>query len=286
MGAGPSAGCIRREVPAKKIRKIQRGNPMREEIHTIPVNDAFAADAECPVCYMYKTLEQHAIDFTMGPSYMEDDIRAKTDRLGFCDHHMRMMEQSGNKLGLALMLHTHIVKTNRDTAKWMKTPAKAGGGLFRKKEETEDPLISYLDEVNSTCFVCDHIRMTFRWYLYTMVEMWKKDPEFRKKYQNSRGLCNEHLPEVLREGKKRLSAAEYAEFREESCALYHKNMERIADELSWFIDKNDYRNADKPWKNSRDVLARAVVKTNGLLRVDPDTGEVLGVDRPPKNPEE
>ncbi|MGI6106774.1 MAG: DUF6062 family protein [Lachnospiraceae bacterium] len=252
---------------------------MKEELHTIPVNDAFNADAECPVCYMYRTLEQKAIDFTMGSSYMEDYIRAETDKLGFCSHHMKMMEQNGNKLGLALMLHTHIKKTNRDTAKLMKAPVKKQSGVFRKKEDDADPLLTYLDGVNSTCFVCDHIQMTFKWYLFTLVEMWKKDEGFREKYRNCRGLCNEHLPMVLREGQKRLSAAEYAEFRQETCELYRRNMERIEDELSWFIDKYDYRNVNEPWKNSRDVLARAVVKTNGLLRVDPDSGEVLGVEK-------
>ena len=46
---------------------------MAEQLYTIPVNDAFHADCECPLCQMQKTLEEHAIEYTMGPSYMEDD---------------------------------------------------------------------------------------------------------------------------------------------------------------------------------------------------------------------
>ena len=53
---------------------------MKEKIYTIPVNDAFSSDCECPICSMYKALEDDAVSYTMGPSYMEDDIRAMTDK--------------------------------------------------------------------------------------------------------------------------------------------------------------------------------------------------------------
>ena len=62
---------------------------MKEKIFTIPVNDAFDSGCECPVCYMKRELENAAVEYTMGPSYMEDDIRAKTDELGFCEKHIK-----------------------------------------------------------------------------------------------------------------------------------------------------------------------------------------------------
>ncbi len=36
---------------------------MAEQLYTIPVNDAFHADCECPLCQMQKTLEEHAIEY-------------------------------------------------------------------------------------------------------------------------------------------------------------------------------------------------------------------------------
>ena len=48
---------------------------LKEKLHTIPVNDAFDEDSECPLCVMIELLEDNAIDFTMGQSYMEDDVR-------------------------------------------------------------------------------------------------------------------------------------------------------------------------------------------------------------------
>ena len=56
---------------------------MAEQLYTIPVNDAFTTDCECPICEMNRQLERNAIDYTMGPSYMEDDNRAMTDEQGF-----------------------------------------------------------------------------------------------------------------------------------------------------------------------------------------------------------
>ena len=69
---------------------------MKEKIHTIPVNDAFDAKSECPVCSMYRDLERRALDFVLGPSYMEDDIRTKTNELGFCGTHLKMLLSEKN----------------------------------------------------------------------------------------------------------------------------------------------------------------------------------------------
>ena len=66
---------------------------MKEKLYTIPVNDAFASSCECPICTMYKTLEDNSIEYTMGPSYMEDDVRSETDRLGFCDKHIKQRSE-------------------------------------------------------------------------------------------------------------------------------------------------------------------------------------------------
>ena len=59
---------------------------MKEQLYTIPLMDAFREKDECPFCFIHRSLEQHAIDFTLGSgaSYMEDDIRFQTDKAGFC----------------------------------------------------------------------------------------------------------------------------------------------------------------------------------------------------------
>ena len=95
---------------------------MKTEIYTIPIQDAFAEESECPVCRMYQKLEENAINYTIGPgaSYMEGDIREQSDEQGFCQKHLEMLYEYPNKLGLAMMLKTHMDKTAKELKKAMK----------------------------------------------------------------------------------------------------------------------------------------------------------------------
>ena len=89
---------------------------MKEQLYTIPLNDAFAADDECPFCYIEQKVEQDLLDFTLGSgsSYMESDIRDMTDKAGFCRYHFQKMFQYGNTLGNAWILKTHFRKINQE----------------------------------------------------------------------------------------------------------------------------------------------------------------------------
>ncbi len=238
---------------------------MKEKLYTIPINDAFARDCECPVCAMYKVLETNAVEYTMGPSYMEDDVRAQTDQSGFCAKHMQMMLAQENSLGLALILKTHIDKTNSEIDKKMRMPS-SGGSLFKKAQS--NPLLDYIDALNSSCFVCDRIQNTFARYLHTIIVLWKTDETFKKTYRESKGFCTEHMGDLLKEGQKTLSKDQFEEFKRVTTELYLENMKRIAGDLEWFINKFDYRYRDEPWKQSKDAIPRALVKTNGMLVLD------------------
>ena len=83
---------------------------MKEVLYTIPLMDAFRADDECPFCFIERNIEQHAIDFVLGSeaSYMEEDIREQTDKIGFCKDHLKKMFTYGNNLGNALIMETHM----------------------------------------------------------------------------------------------------------------------------------------------------------------------------------
>ena len=89
---------------------------MKETIYTIPLNDAFHAEDECPFCVLERDAEQHALEFILGSSasYMEDDVRMETDKIGFCRHHYKMMYDYGNRLGSGLILSTHMKKFNEE----------------------------------------------------------------------------------------------------------------------------------------------------------------------------
>ena len=65
-------------------------------------------DSECPICSMFEKLENDAVEYAMGPSYMEDDIREKTDKMGFCSRHIKKIYEQNNRLGYALVMKTHM----------------------------------------------------------------------------------------------------------------------------------------------------------------------------------
>lgn len=119
---------------------------MAEQIYTIPVNDAFDSECECPMCQMQKELERNAIEYTMGPSYMEDDNRAMTDKLGFCSHHLRLLYQEKNRLGLALMMNTHMNKTIKDMKELAAKGPASKAGLFGKSTPNA-PIVDYIDNM-------------------------------------------------------------------------------------------------------------------------------------------
>lgn len=235
---------------------------MKEELYTIPVNDAFQTRCECPICAMKDTLEQNAVEYTMGPSYMEDDIRMETDRLGFCRRHMQMIAKQNNKLGLALVVKTHMDKIIRDIEK-LSAQREKPRGVFKKSPQ--NPVVDYLKELECSCFVCRRIENSFQRYIATVFYLWKKDENFRRIYKASKGFCNEHYRILTEEAPKQLSGSSAEEFLKETDRIYLSNMARVRDDVEWFINKFDYRYQDEPWKNAKDSLPRALTKLNGIV---------------------
>jgi len=236
---------------------------MKEQLYTIPVNEAFAVDCECPVCAMRHKLKEDALDYTLGPSYMEDDIRMVTDKVGFCTEHVKELYGRQNRLGLALMLKTHADKTIRDVTKLVKNYKAPKQSLFKKDVET-NPLLDYLEEIEKNCFVCNKINNVFDRYIATIFYLYEKESDFRNTVNNCKGFCNEHYMLLLREAPKQLSGKYEEEFTKALHKSYIEGMERVRDDLSWFIDKFDYRYTNEPWKNSKDSLQRMMMKQNSV----------------------
>lgn len=238
---------------------------MKEKIYTIPVNDAFSSECECPVCVMYKTLEDNSVEYAMGPSYMEDDVRAQTDKLGFCDKHIKQVYHMDNRLGMAWVMKTHFDKTIEDVRKLQGKSSHSVS--FFKKSADSNPLLDYLHKLNNSCFICDRIENVFARYIDTIFMLWEEGGEFREKYRNCKGFCNAHYEILMREAPKKLRNKELEEFTAVTDKLYLDNMERVRDDIAWFINKFDYKYKDEPWKNARDSVIRSVTKTNGIIDV-------------------
>ncbi|MCR5521485.1 MAG: DUF6062 family protein, partial [Lachnospiraceae bacterium] len=229
---------------------------MDEQLYTIPVNDAFDSNCECPLCVMRRALEVDAIEFTMGPSYMDDDVRMQTNKTGFCAEHVRMLYANGNRLGLGLMLHTHMQQVIKDVTSLQEKPV-TGKSLFSKGR---NPLIGYFEDLEKSCFICDRINRMFSRYVDTIFYLYRKDKAFRDKFAAGKGFCNSHYALLRGRSESALSGKDREEFVRVLDKLYLENMKRVCDDVEWFTDKFDYRNVDAPWKNSKDALVRGILK--------------------------
>lgn len=233
---------------------------MKDKLYTIPVNEAFETDCECPVCSMAQKLETGAIEFTMGPSYMEDDIREMTSRLGFCEKHQGMLYQNQNRLGLALILQSQMDKLIKDVEKLTAAEKKPSPpSLFRKKTEASG-VTEHLHELQNSCFICDRIDRTMERYIATIFHLYHTSEEFRRKFSESKGFCTRHFEALYEAAPNYLGGEELSGFRKLLSGLYLENMKRVRDDLEWFVKKFDYRYQEEPWKNAKDALPRAIQK--------------------------
>ena len=236
---------------------------MKEMLYSIPVNDAFNAECECPICAMRKVLEDNAVRYTMGPSYMEDDTRAMTDAMGFCQKHVKDVYNMENRLGMSLVLKTNFDKVISDIKRLSANSVKPKS-LF-KKETEKIPIVEFVENLNKSCFVCNRIDSMFDRYMDTIFFLWKSDDNFRKKFENGNGFCTTHYAALIKASPDKLKGGDLTLFIDTLNRLYIANMERIRDDLEWFINKNDYKYANEPWKNAKDAIPRALTKTNSIL---------------------
>ncbi len=240
---------------------------MKEKLYTIPLNDAFHANDECPLCFCQRKVEQDLLDFVLGhaASYMEADIRDMTDRAGFCREHFQKMYDYGNTLGNAWILKTHYLRTIKEMkeefAKFK--PEKSSlKDKFKKKMESENTIGKWLAQREASCYICRQFDDTYKRYLDTFFYLWERDKDFRDKVKNSKGFCLHHFGELCN-GADKLNDKDREAFYQIMLPLMEENMNRIAEDVAWLVEKFDYRNKDADWKNSKDAIPRGMQKLKG-----------------------
>ena len=252
---------------------------MKEQVYTIPLMDAFRSGDECPFCFIERALEQHAINFVLGSgaSYMEEDIREQTDATGFCREHYKKLYDYGNRLGMSLILSTHMKKKNKELNELMDqfAPGKSGMlGMFKKvKVNTEQPaktsIGQWVQAQESSCYVCDYSKGSYARYLDTFFELYRRSDEFKKLFENCKGFCLPHFGDITEAADVVLTDKEKTAFFEILFDLMRNNMARVHEDVLWFVDKFDYRNINADWKNSKDAVPRTMQKMAGGHPADP-----------------
>ena len=244
---------------------------MKEQIHTIPISEAFSSGDECPFCYIERETEQRLLRFCLGASasYMEPEVRNITNQQGFCRGHYKKMFDFSNALGNALIIQSYmagLIEEMQYVRAEQRIPGKKG--LFHKKDQPNDPLLAWAKQKQSSCYICARLEETMD-RSYSVFFSLLKEVEFRQSVENCKGFCMEHFAQLLEQAQGKLPDKYRPWFYETIPELMEQNMVRVKEDLDWFAAKFDYRNASADWKNSKDAVQRSMQKLRGGYPADP-----------------
>lgn len=230
-----------------------------QQIYTIPVNEAFdksvAQPAEgCPFCTLFRKLEEDELEIILGASMMEPDIRKKTNEQGFCPTHYRKMLGRRRRLGMGLILESHLAEV-------------------KKKVRSLSSLLT----LERDCYVCTRIDKNLSAMIATAVYLFETDPAFRKKFEEQPYYCLPHYRAMLDYAKKKCSRRSYAALSEAAETTESAYLEKLSGDIGWFCKKFDYRYDEEPWYDAKDAIERS------LRFLSSDTGELPRPDPAGKN---
>jgi len=220
---------------------------MREKIYTIPVNEAFDNnDGKCPFCSLYEKLEEDELGLILGASMMEPDVRIQTNEKGFCGEHFHKLRIRKNRLGLGLILESHLDE--------VKDKIKTGGFLSRDKSAAPRKNI---EELEKSCYICYRIAFNFDNMIHTTAMLYSSEKEFREKFANQKMFCLPHYRRLL-EAAARLGKPYREDMAADAAKVVGAYLDKLKNDVSWFCKKFDYRYDNEPWYDSKDAIERAI----------------------------
>lgn len=239
---------------------------VKEKIYTIPLNEAYETDCECPLCLLEKKTESDAVEYTLGAAMMEPDFRIESNEKGFCNKHYSMLFSKPNKLSLALVLETHLLELSKSfdsLSNQFQNFSK--DSLFKKSSDNSKKINKWFDKNNSSCVICDKVNQTMDRYIEVFFYMWSHDNDFRNKVISSKGFCLYHFDKLFKNAPKYLSKKDAKDFLN---IIYQKEkdeLKRINEDIHKFTLKFDYRNKDMEWGTAIDAPIRTIEKISGYI---------------------
>ncbi|MBQ8372612.1 MAG: hypothetical protein IJX38_06735 [Clostridia bacterium] len=206
-----------------------------EQIYMIPVNEAFDATADkpecgCPLCKLYKKLQEDELDIILGASMMEPAIRMSTNLQGFCLTHYNMMLARRRMLGMGLMMESHL----EEVKKMLRGP----GVLGNKRASA----MKALGELECSCYVCSRVDRNMQAMIATACYLWETDHEgFRKKFARQTWFCMPHYRAMLDFASKKMSKRHFPDFYDAAFEIQKRFLDGLAKDVSLFCKSFDYR---------------------------------------------
>ena len=220
---------------------------MRDDICTIPISEIFEPKDGCPFCRMRDMLEDRMATYITGAAMMEPDVRIRTNRQGFCHRHFSMMFSARNRLGLALMLESHLEGLKKELTT---------GNMFSRDIGAKS--VERIERLSESCYVCDRIDDKIKKMFTTAAYLFNEERDFRESFGQVRYLCLDHYREYVLAAKRVLDKEGYNDLVRSANEKVTAYLSSLKDDISHFCKKFDYRFDDLPWGESKDSVERSL----------------------------
>jgi len=217
---------------------------------------------------------------------MEPDCRIETNRTGFCSNHfVKLYHIQNERLPLALVIDTHMSeqiknleeiylknKKEIETLRGKKHLEAFSENIKGKKKsvagKTIEELLNRLAQLKETCAICRKLDDNMDKLLDNTLYLYREEPQFKKKFIESKGFCLRHLEVLLAKARQVFTPVIQAEFLAQLLPLELSELKRVNEEVNHFTKMFDYRNSGADWKNSRDAVPRSIEKLTGTWNIN------------------
>ncbi len=228
------------------------------------VHDAYVQPGECPLCGLLSAAEETYLRSFTHSRVMEPNVRVQTNEHGFCPVHYRMLYEGENKLGLALMVHTHLASKLPGLLAAIDEVARPSArGRDRRQEARREKAMEDLSRQRDSCFLCGLLAADLDRYCFTILYLWAKDPEFPPVYSASRGFCIPHFVSMSAAARRLLRPDRRDAWMAETASLESSSLKRLEGEVLGFTELHKASHAGPGVGDERTALARALGKLAG-----------------------
>lgn len=211
---------------------------MLETIYAIPINEEFSKHKEnsslgCPFCSLRDRMEANEQKIILGAAMMDPEIRKKTNEKGFCREHFDKLAKAQNRLGLALILESHLADVKNGIEKF------SLGDLFVGKGNNA---LNRLEVLERECYLCEKLDYHMSRIYENTVVMWQQDRDFRELFDLVGFFCLKDYGHLIGAAKNILDKKQYEDFYTSVKKKELEYFEIINQNVSEFCRSFDYRN--------------------------------------------
>lgn len=228
------------------------------------VHDAYAAGGECPLCTLVDRAEGVYLASLRGNRVMEPSVRTRTNEAGFCPSHAKRLYEAEGKLGLGLVMHTHLQQVAAAVASGL-SEIQAAAGEGRKGATRIERAAGRLSGLRDSCYVCELLEGDLARYAFTILYLWQKDQEFPATLRASRGFCIPHFLRMLAEARATLPGGELKEWLADVVPLLTESLAGLERDLLAFTQLHQGTNPGLGTEEVRTALGRTLQKLVGSV---------------------